>query len=237
MKKILSITFAAAAVMSACQKIPTVIDADGEFLVATTYADDTDFSKYTTFSVADSVFFIDSYFGGEMVKSSFTDGLVDEFKQMMESCGYEYVPIEDKTDNVEDGSDAAGDGSESGAGDGSDTPPAYDLGIQLTYVYDTDYYVDYVDPYWWLDYTGYWSPYWSGAWYYPYPVTYEFSTHSLIADMADLTVTGDDGESHPIVWNCTVNGEPGSANADYRRFKAAIRQAFEQSGYLKKVSE
>ena len=97
------------------------------------------------------------------------------------------------------------------------------------------YYVDYAYPYWWLGYDAYWSPYWTGAWYYPYPVTYEFTANSLLADMADQTVTGDDGESHPIVWSCTLSGESGSMRYDYVRFRTAIRQAFDQSSYLGKT--
>lgn len=236
MKRIFLMTLAAAVAVTACQKMPAVIDADGEFLVATTRDDGTDFSKYATFTVADSIFFIDSYMRGEMVKNSFTDGLVDEFRQRMEALGYAYVPIEDiKVDDTEDGTgDDADGGTGENAGDGTETAAA-DLGIQLTYISETSYYVDYAYPYWWLGYDAYWSPYWTGAWYYPYPVTYEFTANSLLADMADQTVTGDDGESHPIVWSCTLSGESGSMRYDYVRFRTAIRQAFDQSSYLGKT--
>lgn len=243
MKRILFAIPAAAALLAGCQKMPSNIDADGNLLVATSYDSEADFSGYTTFSVADSIFIIDSYMRGQLVKNAFTDALTDEFRQMMESCGYEFVPIEDNTgDDTGSGSGTdTGSGGDTGSGSGDDTGTtggqAADLGIQLTYSYDTEYYVDYVDPYWWLDYSGYWSPYWSGAWYYPYPVTYELSTHSLMADMADLTATGDDNESHPIIWNCVINGASGSGMSDLAKFKAAIRQAFAQSEYLKKVSE
>lgn len=227
-------TLAAAAVFAACQKMPTDIDADGELLVATSFEEGTDFSGYTTFSVADSIFFIDSYMGGEMVKNSFTDGLTDEFRQRMEALGYEYVPIDDIKDDGtgEDTGDSTGGDTSGGTDDGD---AVADLGIQLVYITETSYYVDYAYPYWWLGYDAYWSPYWSGAWYYPYPVTYEFTANSLVADMADQTVTGDDGESHPIVWSCTIAGESGSLRYDYLRFKTAIRQAFTQSSYLGKT--
>lgn len=207
--------------------------------MATSFADDADFSKYSTFSVADSIFFIGSNMQGRMVRNNFTESLTDEFRQMMEARGYTYVPIEKEEDNG--GGDTSGsgdtgdsaDGQEGETGSGSTVQEA-DLGVQLSYVYDTSYYVDYVNPYWWLGYSGYWSPYWSGAWYYPYPVTYEVTTHSLTADIADLTVTGDDEESHPILWNCYIDGTSGSGRSDLIRYRMAIRQAFEQSDYLKK---
>lgn len=199
-----------------CQKLPTVVDADGEFLVSTSYDQETDFSKYSTFTVADSVLVLDSYFRCDTVKNSFTDKLVEKFRQKMESRGYTYVPA----DEVRDGNSAA------------------DLALQMTYVGDTDYYVDYVDPYWWLDYPGYWSSYywgsWGGGWYYPYPVVYQFSTHSLMVDMADLTSSEGEDARLPVVWSCMINGEAGYANVDYRRFMIAIDQAFTQSEYIGK---
>lgn len=202
----------AVALISACQKMPSAVDTDGEFLVATSFAEDTDFGGFATFTVADSVVVLDSRFGGDKVKSSYTDRLVNEYREMMESCGYTYLPVEEK-DNA-------------------------DLGIQLTYVADTDYYTSYVDPYWWLDYPGYWSSYywgsWGGGWYYPYPVVYQFSTHSLMVDMADLTSSEGEDARLPVVWSCMINGEAGYANVDYRRFMIAIDQAFTQSEYIGK---
>lgn len=214
MKKYIITALLAGAVIVSCQKFPSVVDRDGEFLVSTSYDKDADFSKYATFSVADSILVLDSHLGGDMVKSNFTDALTNDFKEAMEACGYEYLPIEEK-DNA-------------------------DIGIQLTYLYDTDYIVDYVDPYWWLDYPGYWSARYWGAWsgwYYPYPVMYEFSTHSLMAEMADLTAEDNEEERLPVVWSCLINGNSGSARADLARFETAIRQAFTQSPYLHRVSE
>ena len=233
--------------MAGCQKMPSNIDADGNLLVATSYDSEADFSGYTTFSVADSIFIIDSYMRGQLVKNAFTDALTDEFRQMMESCGYEFVPIEDNTGDDTgsgDGTDT-GSGGDTGSGSGDDTGTTggqtADLGIQLTYSYDTEYYVDYVDPYWWTGYPGYWSAgYWGiygGAWYYPYPVTYEVTTHSLMAEMVDLTGPGTEDEKVPVVWSSVIDGNTGSTRSDLARFKTAIRQAFAQSSYLDRTSE
>ena len=51
--------------------MPSNIDADGNLLVATSYDSEADFSGYTTFSVADSIFIIDSYMRGQLVKNAF----------------------------------------------------------------------------------------------------------------------------------------------------------------------
>lgn len=215
-KNILILMVLAGAAAVSCQKFPTAVDADGEFLVSTSYDKETDFSKYSTFTVADSVLVLDSYFRCDTVKTSFTDRLVEKFRQKMEERGYTYVPAEDIRDEND--------------------PAEADLAIQLTYVGDTDYYVDYVDSYWWLDYPGYWSSYywgsWGGGWYYPYPVIYQFSTHSLMVDMADLTSAEGEDEKLTVVWSCMINGEAGYANVDYRRFLTAIDQAFAQSQYI-----
>ena len=168
----------------------------------------------------DSIMVLDSRFSCDTVKNTFTDRLVEEFRTQMESRGYTYVAIEDVRD--------------------VDDPAHADLGIQLTYIAETDYYTDYVDPYWWLDYPGYWSPsYWGGwgSWYYPYPVTYQFTTHSLMAEMADLGAAAGEDQKLPVVWNCVINGESGSARSDLARFLTAIGQAFSQSAYLDVASE
>ena len=221
MKKfILLMTLAGAAVAVSCQKLPSVVDADGEFLVSTSHDTGTDFGTFSTFTVVDSIMVLDSRFFCDTVKNTFTDRLVEEFRTQMESRGYTYVAIEDVRDE--------------------DDPAHADLGIQLTYIAETDYYTDYVDPYWWLDYPGYWSPsYWGGwgGWYYPYPVTYQFTTHSLMAEMADLGAAAGEDQKLPVVWNCVINGESGSARSDFARFLTAIGQAFSQSAYLDVASE
>ena len=121
-----------------------------------------------------------------------------------------------------------------------DNPDA-DLGIQMTYVIKTERYVQYYrDPYWWLDYPGYWSPgFWGNytGFYYPYPVTYTFSTNSLMIDMVNLTVPRTGNEALEVVWSAYIGG-PASTSTDYdvNRMKASIDQAFVQSPYLTRTA-
>ena len=112
----------------------------------------------------------------------------------------------------------------------------------MTFIIKTERYVKYYnDPYWWLDYPGYWpSGYW-GNWtgfYYPYPVTYTYTTNALITDMVDLTGDQRDG-SDPleVVWTSYIGGPAGySVQNDIARLKSAVDQAFAQSSYLSKTS-
>lgn len=58
-----------------------------------------------------------------------------------------------------------------------------DLGLQVSYIEDVRYFVDYPNDYWWWGYPGYWGPgYWGSywnSWYYPYPVVYSYSVNSF----------------------------------------------------------
>jgi hypothetical protein len=119
-----------------------------------------------------------------------------------------------------------------------DNPDA-DLGIQMTYVVKTERYVQYYkDPYWWLDFPGYWSPgYWGNytGFYYPYPVTYTYSTNALMIDMVNLTTPKTGNEALEVVWSAYIGGpSSGNANYDVDLMKNAIDQAYVQSAYLKK---
>jgi hypothetical protein len=112
--------------------------------------------------------------------------------------------------------------------------------MQLTYIVKTERYVQYYnDPYWWLDYPGYWpSGYWGNwqGWYYPYPVTYTYTTNALITDMVDLSGEEVQGQPLEIIWSCYIGG-PASSNTQYDvdRMKDSIDQAFAQSPYLSRT--
>jgi hypothetical protein len=102
----------------------------------------------------------------------------------------------------------------------------------------TERFVQYYDdPYWWIDYPGYWTPGIWGDWYgfyYPRPMIYTYSTNSLVADMVDLTAEEGAGKSLEIIWSAYIGGTAGpNANYNVQRFKAGIDQAFVQSPYIK----
>jgi len=194
----------------ACHKEP-VLDSDGEYLVYTSPGKETTFTSFTTFDLADSLLVIGQSTKPEYSQSNNALALIQAVRTNMEKLGYIYTP---------------------------DNPNA-DLGIQMTYVVKTERYVQYYkDPYWWLDYPGYWSPgFWGNyqGFYYPYPVTYTYSTNALMIDMVNLTIPKTGNEALEVVWSTYIGGpSTGSITTDVDMMKAAIDQAFVQSPYLKK---
>lgn len=206
--------YSALALMAlACQKEPYSQDGDGEYLVYTSPAKDVNFSDFRTFDIADSVLVIGQTEKPYYSKSNNALALIQAYRTNMEKMGYIYLP----------------------------SNPDAELGIQITYVEKTEKFVRYYDdPYWWLDYPGYWpAGYWGNwtGWYYPYPVTYTYTTNALIADMVDLT-EGEENGKLKIVWSCYIGG-PASASISYdvKRMTQAVDQAFEQSQYLKQSNQ
>ena len=213
MKKILFIS-ALALLAIGCQKEPYPQDGDSEYLVYTSPAKDADFSKFTTFDIADSLLIIGQSAKPEYSQSNNALAIIQAFRTNMEKLGYIYTP----------------------------SNPDAELGIQLTYMIKTERFVQYYnDPYWWLDYPGYWSPGIWGDWYgfyYPRPMVYSYSTNALVADMVDLTAEQGSGKSLEIIWSVYIGGPTGpSAAYDVQRMKAATDQAFAQSPYLNKTTD
>lgn len=192
----------------ACHKEPYSQDEDGEYLVYTAPAKDVKFSDFRTFDIADSVLVIGQTKKPYYSQSANALALIQAYRTNMENLGYIYLP----------------------------SNPDAQLGIQVTYVERTEKFVQYYDdPYWWLDYPGYWpAGYWGNwtGWYYPYPVTYTYTTNALVTDMVDLTA-GEENGKLKIIWSCYIGG-PASAsiNYDVKRMTSAVNQAFKQSPYL-----
>lgn len=209
MKKILLIP-AVILLAVACHKEPYV-DSDNEYLVYTAPGKEVTFATFTTFDLADSLLVIGQSAKPEYSQSNNALALIQAVRTNMEKAGYIYTP---------------------------DNPDA-DLGIQMTYVVKTERYVQYYhDPYWWLDYPGYWSPgFWGNytGYYYPYPVTYSYSTNALMIDMVNLTTPKTGNEALEVVWSAYIGGPASSSiTTDVDRMKSAVDQAFTQSAYLKK---
>jgi len=208
MKKILFLSVLTVLAVS-CHKVPSPTDRDGEYLVYTSRSDNTDFSVYKTYNIPDSLLVIGRSAKPEYSKSSDAMAIVSQYKAIMDSYGYTYTPDKD----------------------------AADIGIQATYIIETENYINYIsDPYWWLNYPGYWHPgywgHWTG-WNYGYPVVYSFSTNSLITEMVDLTAEKSSGSQLDVIWTSYIGGPgSGSIHADKARLNAAVKQSFAQSQYL-----
>ena len=207
MKRILFIS-ALVLLAAACHKEPYAQDYDGEYLVFTAPAEDVKFSEYQTFDIVDSVLVIGQTKNPYYSQSNNALALIQQFRTDMEKLGYIYTP----------------------------SNPEAQLGIQITFVERTERYVQYYDdPYWWLDYPGYWpAGYWGDwhGWYYPRPVTYSYTTNALIGEMVDLKAGKENGRLK-IIWSAYIGGPASySISYDVKRMKDSIDQAFEQSPYI-----
>lgn len=192
---------------AACHREPFPQDGDNEYLVYTSPSKDVTFASYQTFDLADSLLIIGQTDKPVYSQSDAALALIQAVRTNMENYGYIYTP---------------------------ENPDA-DLGIQLTYIIKTERYVQYYnDPYWWLDYPGYWpSGYWGNwyGWYYPYPVSYTYTTNAFVAEMVDLNT--EEGKALKIVWSCYIGGPAGySTQDDVNRMVNSVNQAFAQSPYL-----
>lgn len=209
MKKILLISMAVLAV-AACHKEPYPQDGDNEYLVYTSPGKDVNFTQFKTFDIADSLLVIGQGDKPVYSQTQAALALIQAYRTNMETLGYIYTP----------------------------SNPDADLGIQLTYIIKTERYVQYYDnPYWWLDYPGYWPAGYWGSWhgfYYPRPVVYTYTTNALIADMVNLTAEIEEDKPLEVLWTSYIGGPAGSSyQNDVERMKTAINQAFAQSPYLK----
>lgn len=207
---------------AACQKEPSPSDFDGEYLVYTAHSESVgDFSAYSTFTVADSLFAIDGN-KGSMFLNDWAKTVRNRYIDKMTGLGYTYIDTGMQDSDLEQ--EVPGD-------------PKADLGIQISYIVTTSYFTSYypTTPYWWNTYPGYWYPgFWGdwGYWNYSFPVTYSYSSHSLLTEMADLTAETGDDKPLPVVWNSFIDGSISNNREDAARFERAIDQSFAQSEYL-----
>ena len=213
MKKIIPLLFAGILLATACEKYPDTDDLDNDYLVYTNYDAATDFKAFTTFYVPDSVLIIDNSSTSKpkyLYGTPASDIIIANYVEGMEKAGY--VRTTDKANA--------------------------DLGLQISYVEDT-YRFRYTNgnP-WWYGYPWYWSfAYWGnwGGWYWPYNITYSYTTGSVLGELIDLRDTPSTSKTLRIVWTSYITGllnNNGSLNTT--NVQKSIGQAFTQSPYLKK---
>ncbi|MBO7266962.1 MAG: DUF4136 domain-containing protein [Bacteroidaceae bacterium] len=212
MKQVFPMLFAVALLVAACEKTPDTGKLDDDYLVYTDYDAETDFAKFTTFYVPDSVLIIDN----SSNKPKFLYGtpaselIIANYVKGMEQAGY--VRTFDKANA--------------------------DLGMQVSYVEDTYSFRYYNNYPWWYGYPWYWSfGYWGnwGGWYWPYSIIYSYSTGSVLGELVDLTLPESTSKQLRVVWSSYISGllnNDGTLNTT--EVKQAIEQAFSQSPYLKK---
>lgn len=212
MKKMIPMLFVAALLATACEKTPDTSKLDDACLVYTNCDEETDFSKFSTFYVPDSVLIIDDSVNKPkyLYGTPASDILIANYVEGMEKAGY--VRTLDKE--------------------------AADLGLQISYVEDTYKFRFYNNYPWWYGYPWYWNfSYWGdwGGWYWPYNITYSYTTGSVLGELVDLTAEESTSKNLRVVWTSYISGllnSDGSLNTS--EVKQGISQAFSQSKYLKK---
>lgn len=212
MKKLIPFLFAGALLATACEKLPDTDKLDDDYLVYTNYDDNTDFKTFATFYVPDSVLIIDNSSNKPkyLYGTPASDIIIANYVKGMENAGY--VRTLDKAEA--------------------------DLGLQISYVEET-YKFRYFNNYpWWYGYPWYWSfNYWGdwGGWYWPYSISYSYTTGSVLGELVDLTEPESTSKTLKVVWSSYISGllnSDGSLNAT--DVAKSITQAFAQSTYLKR---
>lgn len=208
MKKVLILLTVTCSVIS-CRKNPDMSEMDGRYFTCTDYDASADFGGYDTYFIPDSILIVGNHEEPLYAKNDAARKIVATFVSRMDGCGYTRV-------------------NEIGQAD---------LGLQLSYIEQTRYFLDYTGSAWWWGYPGYWNPvFWGdwGYWWYPYPITFSYSSHSLLAEMVDLTAPRGAEEKLPILWTCFIGGERGGYFYNLNAMMDGIGQVFEQSPYLQK---
>lgn len=213
MKKVIPILLLAVA-FTACQKEPDPNELSSDLIVYTNYDKSTNFGKYTTFALPDSILVLDdkakpTYFAADDPR---TTSIIQAISSEMKTRGYE---------RVMSNADA-------------------DLGIQVSYVKDTNTIISYAstNPYWWYGYDYYWpGSYWNPYWYgwgpsYAYPITYTYTIGSLIVEIVALEDANATTKKIPVIWTAYMAGIQSSNQFNINRTVSGIYQAFEQSPYI-----
>lgn len=211
------IVFAPLALMAfiACEKDPDLDKVQDDYMVYTQYDKAANFSELKTFYAPDSILKIGNEKNATYITNTSAQTMIQAYVTNLENRGFKRVAQKDSAD----------------------------FGLQVSYIENTQYVMDWWGgDYPWVAYPYYWSPnYWGPSysdWYYPYPITYSFSTGTLMGEILELTPADKQGTAGSstlhVEWSSLISGFIyGSGNMDVNRVVASINQAFVQSPYLK----
>ena len=210
MKKELLVLLMAPLALASCEKEADTDKLDNNFVVYTNYDQSANFSSFNTYYLPDSILIIGDKKEAEYWNDENAQSIISTYATHMASRGY--VRTNDKEEA--------------------------DLGLQVSYVKSTYFVTNYGEPQWWWGYPGYWGvPYWGdwGEWYYPYAVTYSYSTGSFVTELLNLDAPQGQNAQLPILWSAYMSGLlSGTTSVNVSLAIEAVDQAFTQSAYLKK---
>lgn len=199
---------------TACQKAPDLNELSSELIVYTNYDKSVNFTKYETYAIPDSILLLDDKSKPTYYSADDprTKAIIDAINSEMTSRGY--IRVSNKADA--------------------------DIGVQVSYVKDTNTIVSYANsnPYWWYGYDYYWpGSYWNPYWWgwgpsYAYPISYSYTIGSLIIEMVALEDANTTTKKIPVIWTAYMAGILSSNQININRTVSGIYQAFEQSLYI-----
>ena len=209
MKKEFLVLLMAPLAFTSCEKDADTDKLDNNFVVYTNYDKDVDFKQFQTYYLPDSILIIGDKDKTEYWTDANAQRIIDTYVFNMDNRGFMRVTERENAD----------------------------LGLQVSYVKNTYVYTDYGYPEWWWGYPGYWNaPYWGnwgGGWYYPYAVSYSYSTGSFLTEALNLNAAQGQNAKLPIIWSAYMSGLlSGSTDTNVELATKAVSQAFAQSPYL-----
>ncbi|MGL4291978.1 MAG: DUF4136 domain-containing protein [Bacteroidales bacterium] len=217
MKKTFFALLAILAIFASCEKDPDLDKVQDQYMVYTQHDKNVSFDTFKSFYIPDSILIVGNSDKKTYLKSEESNAaskIIDAYVSNMEKRGFKKV--DDKTEA--------------------------DLGLQLSFIEETRYLTNWWDyPYYWEP--GYWWNGWYGPnwnWYYPYPITYSFTTGTLLGELIDLkkaNSTTKESTTTPkptVVWSSFISGFIYNLNSiDVNQAVSSVNQAFVQSAYLK----
>lgn len=213
MKRVLAF-LAGIFLFSSCEKDPDMNQLDSDFTVYTQYDEAANFGSASSYYLPDSILTTGSGMRAVYWKDDNAQALLAQVASEMNLRGY--IRTDEKADA--------------------------DLGLQLTYVENTTQVNGWVGGTglgwdgWW--YPGFWGPYYGMGWSYGFPVSYSYSTGSMVMEMVDLRTAPADTTQQvqlPVIWQAISSGLlSGNAHVNMTLVERAIDQSFAQSSYIKK---
>ena len=194
---------AALTILMACEKSPDMGKMDVSMTVYTNYDPIAKFADFETYFLPDSILDVGSL-RAHYWKDDNAMKLIKMVERQMDSRGYVRITDPEQKETA-------------------------DIGLQLSYVAETTTVMSAGYPSIWWDW-GYWGPYWGGM-YYPYPMSYSYSTNTFVMEILDL---GDKSKNAllPVIWRSIASGYEQSPIYNIPILQESIEQAFQQSDYI-----
>lgn len=206
MKRLIPILLVVFALAS-CEKDADMGQLDNNYLVYTNYDKQAKFNMFKTYYLPEKILIIGDKEEPQYIEGEGAAQILGAYQKNMEDRGFTMAAKE-----------------------------VADLGLQVSYIQSTYYFTNYGQSEWWWNYPGYWdAPYWGnyGGWYYPYSVSYSYSTNSFLTEIVNLEAPEGEKAKLPVLWTSYLTGfESGSKTINRALAVKAVDQSFAQSPYL-----